>query len=328
MISVIIPAYNVQDYIAECLDSILNQTYKDLEIIVVDDGSTDNTPQILEEYAKKYPQIHILTQQNSGQSVARNWGLRESSGDYIVFVDSDDWLATNNSIEMLYEKITETSADFVQAGLAFKKGKVLTEYKIQSHGLTKGRDILYNMLEVKDLYTSPWAKIYSSEFLKDNNLNFIEGLVNEDTAFSICIAAKAKQVAYLNALTYVSRERDGSTSREASSIRMLDTMHKVMNQTRCFLKTNDLFDSKVSMLFEARYVRSMLYNLLQSAQRNNFKTFNNDHRYCVSKTDYIKLLPYRKQLPLAHRTLSYISQSPFFFFLTAKLMKFAGFKMH
>ena len=125
MISVIIPAYNVQDYIAECLDSILNQTYKDLEIIVVDDGSTDNTPQILEEYAKKYPQIRILTQQNSGQSVARNWGLRESSGDYIVFVDSDDWLATNNSIEMLYEKITETSADFVQAGLDFKKGSLI-----------------------------------------------------------------------------------------------------------------------------------------------------------------------------------------------------------
>src|SRR3989339_194775 len=95
MISVIIPCYNVENYIEQCLESIINQSYKDIQIICVDDGSADNTPDILSKYSAKDVRIQIITQHNHGISAARNTGLQIASGDYIAFVDGDDWLETD-----------------------------------------------------------------------------------------------------------------------------------------------------------------------------------------------------------------------------------------
>ncbi len=92
MISVIVPVYNVEKYLSKCLDSIINQTYQNLEIICVDDGSTDSSPMILEEYAKKDSRIKIITRQNGGLSAARNTGVKNATGEFVSFVDSDDWI--------------------------------------------------------------------------------------------------------------------------------------------------------------------------------------------------------------------------------------------
>ena len=92
VISVIVPCYNVGEYVENCLKSLLNQTFRDIEIICVNDGSTDSTPQILNSYAEKYPAIRVINQKNGGLSNARNTGIKEARGEYIAFVDSDDWV--------------------------------------------------------------------------------------------------------------------------------------------------------------------------------------------------------------------------------------------
>nr|MCR4662874.1 glycosyltransferase [Endomicrobiaceae bacterium] len=106
-VSVIVPVYNVEQYLRQCLDSIINQTFKDFECICVNDGSTDNSLTILQEYSKKDNRIKIINQKNSGSSVSRNNGIKQALGQYVSFVDADDWI-TDNYLEILYNKIIET----------------------------------------------------------------------------------------------------------------------------------------------------------------------------------------------------------------------------
>ena len=230
-ISLIIPSYNVEKYIGFCIDSILKQSLKDFEVIVVDDGSTDKTREIIKSYMSFNDNIRLFTQENSGQSVARNKGIAEATGSYIVFVDSDDWLTERNSLQYLYTQAVQSEADFVQAGFCYVNGNNVAEYKIRPEKDLFGNEILTKMLKVNNLYTAPWGKIYSTKFIKDNNIQFIEGLVNEDTAFAIEVAAYANKVSFLPINVYSSREREGSTSR-TSFKRMFKTMDVVLAKTR------------------------------------------------------------------------------------------------
>lgn len=327
-VSIIIPAYNVENYIEKCLDSIESQTYKNIEIIIIDDGSSDNTLKLVQHKASVSNLVYIiLSQSNSGQSVARNVGIRNASGQYIIFVDSDDWLPSNNVIERMVETIVQEEADFVQCSFEFVKGSEHSPYLIPSKESIKGDQILIDMLNVKDLYTSPWAKIYSNEFLKKNNLQFIEGLVNEDTGFSIIASSKASKVSFLKDIVYSSREREGSTSR-SSFIRMFKTMHEIFCKTQSDLELNTKFTGQIEQFFFSRYLRSMLYNLLQTAQRSDYKTFIGDSEFCFTSTDYLSKLKYKRYLPLKHRLLVRISVNKLLFFFTARTMKILGYKMH
>lgn len=112
MISVIMPVYNVENYIEKCLDSVCNQSFKDLEIICVNDGSTDNSLKLLEDYAKRDSRIKIITQENGGIGHARNTGLKNATGEYVLFVDSDDFLC-ENSLDELYYNINSNNSDLV-----------------------------------------------------------------------------------------------------------------------------------------------------------------------------------------------------------------------
>lgn len=327
MISVIIPAYNVEEYIKECLDSILNQTYNDLEIIIVDDGSTDNTPKILDEYARKNPQIQILRQQNSGQSCARNRGIREAKGEYIVFVDSDDWISSNNILETFFNEIQTSNSDYVQGGMCFIKSGQITKKYVPTHMEPLiGDSIVEAAINLDGLYTGPIAKIYKTDFLKSSDLYFLEGLVNEDTAHSIMIAARASKVSFINDVTYNIRERADSTSR-ADFKRMFQTMHQVMQQTRRHLEDLGKYAS-VCTIFEARYLRSMLYNLLQSAQRTPYSSFKSDWTFCMTETDYSEHSHYANCLSIPHRVLFYLSKYPQAFYAGFRVLNKLGIKMH
>lgn len=327
-VSIIIPSYNVKAYIDECLDSIESQTYENIEIVIIDDGSDDGTLTIIYQRAKSTRRIYkIISQKNSGQSVARNRGLEEATGKYVIFVDSDDWITAEDAVEKMVYKIQSESADFVQCSLEFVKNNRHSLYTVPQKSSIIGEQPLIDMLKVKDLYTSPWAKIYSAEFLRKYNIRFINGLVNEDTAFSIIIAAKAQKVAFLSDVVYSSRERDGSTSR-TSFIRMFKTMHEVMNITRNELIQNSRYSNEIRNLLESRYIRSMLYNLMQTAQRSDYKRYVEDREYCFSNTDYESKFKYVRYLPLAHRVIAYMSRNKLLFFGFAKVLRNIGFKMH
>ncbi len=180
-VSVIVPVYNVALFLADCLDSIVNQTLQNIEIIAINDGSTDKSAEILEQYAQKDKRIKVITQENKGLSAARNVGINEAQGEFISFVDSDDWIDPA-FLEKLYQAATAQKADIACCGIYWygPEGKVtwIYEYPETSIALT--------LKEKLDKFRIPvWNKIYNREKLIKNNLFFREGVRFEDTYFTM-----------------------------------------------------------------------------------------------------------------------------------------------
>ncbi|QDP84655.1 glycosyltransferase family 2 protein [Chryseobacterium sp. SNU WT5] len=177
LISIIIPCYNSASTISKCLTSVISQSYQNLEIIVVDDGSTDNTLEILKNFEETDSRIIIINQKNSGVSKARNVGVEIASGEYICFVDSDDWVE-KEYCSLLYEIIVENNADISIAGAFLENGDIKYNNKAQvfddSLEIYDKQTALKYLLEDKVIQSQPWAKLYKSHLLK--NTSFPENL--------------------------------------------------------------------------------------------------------------------------------------------------------
>ncbi len=182
-VSIIVPVYNMQSYLEACLDSLVHQTLQKIEIIIIDDGSKDNSAQIIKEYAERYPDIiRALHKENGGQATARNMGIRESKGEYIGFVDSDDVVETNMYAEM-YQLAKQKNCDLVECNYRFVKALENGEKELKTYGYVRNykskEDMFHNPL------VSPWNKLYRGELLRDNDILFPEGYIYEDTSFFI-----------------------------------------------------------------------------------------------------------------------------------------------
>ena len=216
--SFIIPVYNVERYLDECINSILKQTYKDFEIILVDDGSTDSSPEICDKYGKKQRCIKIIHQENGGLSVARNNGLKLAAGRFIIFLDSDDYWIDNCGLERL-DELTDTIPDiiyFSSYGLYENAGGKLVKdrysYPEFFNGLSS-KKVLEHMVK-KDLFNlSSCKKVYSRSFLVNNNLWFKEGIKSEDIDFNLRAAICLPNCRFYTKPLYVYRHREGSISK-------------------------------------------------------------------------------------------------------------------
>lgn len=223
-VSVIIPVYNVENYIARCLDSILCQTFKDFEIICVDDGSTDETLEILNAYCLFDKRIKIIKQQNKGVSAARNTGLKAAKGKYISFVDSDDWIA-EDMLEKLYKNAQKHTSDFVFCSInsvdiesgnicAYHSEKVSNIIKKYKNKPFSERDLDAN--EYFNQHVTVWNKLYRRDFLNKNKLKFYEGLIFEDYLFFTQIYFKAQRISFEEKPLYFYRcNREGSIKKAA-----------------------------------------------------------------------------------------------------------------
>ena len=182
-ISLIVPVYNVEKYLARCLDSLLNQTYKDIEIICINDGSTDSSYDILKEYSEKDERIIILNQANQGISVARNNGLKIASGEYVGYVDSDDWLDLN-FCEKLYNAAKKYDADVAAGGII----KISDKYqrKLLSYQEEKVYDNVHDKFIACDVPDKSyvWNKIYKKSKLIEHDISFIPNVIYEDIVFT------------------------------------------------------------------------------------------------------------------------------------------------
>lgn len=173
-ISIVIPAYNSEKVINKCLDSILNQTYKNFEVIVVNDGSKDNTLSILEEYSKNNDNITVISKENGGQAQARNDGIKKATGDYLMLIDADDFIE-ENYLEIMLNKALETDADICISGYKnFDDNyKFVSEVKYKDHFWTRF------------LTCVAWGKLFKMSFMKEHNFLFPVLKAGEDNAFSI-----------------------------------------------------------------------------------------------------------------------------------------------
>lgn len=208
-ISIIIPVYNVEEYLGKCLDKLINQTLRDIEIICIDDGSTDNSPAILKEYASIDARIKIITQCNSGVSSARNNGLKLVRGEYIGFCDPDDWVDTD-FYEKLYITATQYNADIVTANIIkVRKNKLQKFFTFKNTTVSEDYKEKLKICDVPD-YSYIWNKIYKTKPLKESNLLFEEGKVYEDIRFSVQALALLKRLVTVPDTNYYYLSRPGS----------------------------------------------------------------------------------------------------------------------
>lgn len=179
-ISIIVPVYNIEKYLNQCLKSLINQTLKSIEIILIDDGSTDSSGLICDEYSKKYSNIVVIHQKNQGQSCARNAGLRKATGEYVMFVDGDDWIR-NEACEKLYLYAKRADADVVWADVLNEKNKKMRKKAFRFHNFNKiitGEEFLIDSIDSNSYDIVPWLKILKRDFVINNKLFFLEGCLD------------------------------------------------------------------------------------------------------------------------------------------------------
>lgn len=216
LISIIIPCFNAEKTLEKCLESVVQQSYANLEIIIIDDGSTDETSLIYNKFQSNDERILVLKQQNSGVSKARNTGVKAATGDYICFVDSDDWAELNYCSE-LYSLLVGENADIsiVEASYEDENGNVLCSKPISDEKIFDGNRALVLLLEDQEIQSHPWGKLFKADLLK--NVHFPENLkCFEDYSTLFKIFNKAVKVIKSNEKLYHYIQREDSLSHNLS----------------------------------------------------------------------------------------------------------------
>ena len=203
LVSIIIPVYNVEKYLDKCIASVVNQTYTNLEIILIDDGSPDNCPTICDQWQAKDSRITVIHQQNGGLSIARNEGLKLATGEYIGFVDSDDWIEPD-MVELLLTALLETDADIAvcnyqlesEGSKAIRKIAVSSERKLYSNEEV----LIIIIIGGSFITTVVWNKLYRKNVL--SNIKFPEGKIHEDNLWTPQVVGNSKRIVYIEDSLY------------------------------------------------------------------------------------------------------------------------------
>lgn len=211
MISIIVPVYKVENELRKCVESLINQTYKNIEIILVDDESPDSCPQMCDEFARQDRRVKVIHKKNGGLSDARNYGLKAAQGEYVLFVDSDDYIELD-SCERFIEAIPFDGVDVVvsnavQIGLCNEK---IEHTQLKENHIYTGSDYIKISAPVEEWFPPAWLNLYNRKFLLDNDLFFVKGRIHEDVEILPRVFLNAQRVAYLNYAFYNYVVRTGS----------------------------------------------------------------------------------------------------------------------
>lgn len=221
-ISVIIPVYKVEQYLKRCVESVCAQTYQNIEIILVDDGSPDSCPQLCEKYAKKDARIRVIHQENKGLSGARNTGIDHAKGEYLAFLDSDD-LWSVHFLESLYGALKENDADIAQCRWEYMHGESLLEpYNAEAKvECFTGREMLANLyIQTGAYYVVAWNKLYKKELFA--NIRYPEGRINEDEATTYKLFDLAEKCVMVDNALYGYFVGGTSITRSGFNLKKLD----------------------------------------------------------------------------------------------------------
>lgn len=272
VVSIIVPIYNVKNYMEKCVDSLINQTYKNLEIILVDDGSSDGSEILCDEYSAKDKRVKVIHKKNGGLSSARNAGLDKCTGQYVMFVDGDDYLSIY-AAEVLIKWMDKFKVDIIQ----FQYKEIYEEYKESTeqtseqllrklpYVLEKTEDFFQKLYELGGVAASSCSKFYRADVFKE--LRFREGIQHEDEYMITRVLQRADKIAYSGAELYYYVMRNGSIIKSDFNPKKMDLIFVLDDRIRELKKINNKMLLKTAY---ERYFCRLIY-LYCSAKRNGFK---------------------------------------------------------
>ena len=251
LVSVIVPVYKVEAYLTECVESILNQTYRNIEVILVDDGSPDRCPEICDELAVKDKRIKILHKTNGGLSSARNAGIKASTGDYLMFLDSDDYWDSFDALKGVVDTIKSSEADVICFGYKeFFSDKNIYGKGVYEEALStcvNGKEVnLKKMFAYGVFVSSSCVKAVKAEVVKDNDIYFVEGITSEDVDWSARLLLKTNKIAVYPKSFYIYRQREGSI---VHTIRYENLKMLAENVKRCVGLGSDVNDDNILTIY-------------------------------------------------------------------------------
>lgn len=233
MLSVIIPVYNVEKYLARCVDSVLSQTFSDFEVILVDDGSPDKSPEICDEYVRKDSRVKVIHKKNGGLSSARNAGLEICKGEYIFFIDSDDYLTDKNVVFDFMNKAKSENSDFVYSLMNHASDTKVSEIKCCKRFISDNKLFFLS----NPYFFSAWNKVYKRTLLQF--IHFVPGRVNEDVDVIPLVFCNAKKVSRLDRATYNYYQNPFSITRCSFSEKRFDMFKSVAHVYQDFEGTEE-----------------------------------------------------------------------------------------
>lgn len=318
LVSIVVPIYNVEKYVGRCIESIIQQTYKKLEIILVNDGSNDQSYAIITKYAKKDERIVIVNKQNGGLSDARNEGIRHSHGEYLVFIDSDDYIH-QQYVEVLYSKAKIYQADIVVCEgvrvnnnkIGNKEKKIEDNYKTTVCAPIDAMKLWYNS-DFKNP-TVAWNKLYNAKLFKNERFDY--GKLHEDEFIMHRLFMNANKVVYLWLELYFYYQRRNSITAESNDVfnlKRLDIIEALENRLNIFLT---LKDDKLLRLHVQQYLDVLLNLSVSIRGASNIGKVEKDKillllkekliflekKYCISVKHYLKTKLYFFSPPLYSR---------------------------
>ena len=275
--SIIIPAYNAEAFLPRCLDSIFSQEFANYEVIVTNDGSTDGTTSLLEDYAANHPNLHILTQSNQGMSTARNRGLEEAQGEYVMFVDSDDQIA-ENALKTLADQIS--GEDIIEFGSSIynEETKAIIHCPLSTthNPLPTGWDYFNRERLTPRLvhFVCIWQRVYRRVFLEENNLRFAEGLRRaEDDLFTTITMLNAKTLKTIPSYIYIYSIRENSITRTSSPMLDADSWHVQQILANTFIPMQGIEKQTIYQVLASNYINHLSHkgNTLTPTEWHHFR---------------------------------------------------------
>lgn len=273
LVSIVVPIYNVQPYLERCIDSILNQTYSNIEVILVDDGSTDKCPIICDDYASKDQRVRVIHKTNGGLSDARNEGIKSAKGDVVSFIDSDDWISSS-FVEIMLRVMNDYNSDIVECDITktheyIEEDEIVFENKI--HNYTK-KEALNLLVSDNVFHQYVWNKLYKRAVIA--NVEFPYGKYNEDEYWTYKVFGRAGKVTKVENSLYFYYQRSGSIMGQAYSLKRLDGIEaKIERQAYIESFYPEIAESaKRNLLTTIMYAGQMSLKYLNSEDKR--KAFN------------------------------------------------------
>lgn len=299
LVSVIVPIYNSEKYIARCIESILNQTYKNIEVILINDGSSDKSLEIINYYKSIDNRILVINKKNEGVSIARNYGIEKSNGDYIGFVDSDDHIE-ENMYEVLVNRIQEDNSEM--AVLTSYTINYFDKYRSNYNNTINSDDALKYLLRLS-FPTSLWPYLYKREIIKGNCLNKDIHFF-EDFEFNFKVIKNTSKISLCDKLLYHYNINEGSINSQGISDKKITCLNIYENIKNDINELNSKYKRNQSIYFRAHFLASIIASLAKSDLDVNTKYY--DIVYKNSKK-IVRDIILNKEIPFKYRIMILIT---------------------